>query len=528
MMENLLPSKRNRRFNVLSPIGGACLCVLSMGAQAKQLELNEAWQMEIDTIVSYGAAWRVESADPDNLLDPNADDGNRNFDKGLISNRASFLTDIDISDGDKGLFMRVNGFYDDEYHSSTDHDSPATYNSGPMYGGTAGSNRAFAKDTTGQHGDDLRLLDMFFYSNFAIGDHDANLRIGRQVVSWGESLFIQNSINSANPADASKANVPGIEIKEILLPVSMIYGQVDLNDRWNVEAYYQFEWEKTEIDAAGSYFSSNDMLDEGGDSLLVPHPFTAGALFPLPRSHDRTPSDSGQWGVALHYIVPELNDTEFGFYAMNYHNKTPELIVDGSNPMAPNYYLEYLEDIRLYGVSAGTTLGDTNVGIEVSYRENQPVATAHPAMAAVPYTRTDMLQTQVSFVHLTGPTALADNITLMGEAAMTHVPGLTDEEIFGADKSAWGYTLSSSLEYNSAFPGIDLKVPMIISHGVEGVSASAASGFVEDVKKVTVGVEATYLRNLEASLKYTTFFDGGDSNVLRDRDFVAFNLKYGF
>lgn len=269
-------------------------------------------------------------------------------------------------------------------------------------------------------------------------------------------------------------------------------------------------------------------MDEGGETLLVPHPEDPTALIPLPRGADDEPSDSGQWGVALHYLVPQLNDTEFGFYAMNYHNKTPELIVDVSDPMAPNYYLEYLEDIRLYGISAGTVIGNTNVGVEVSYRENQPVATAHPALAPVPYTQTEMVQGQLSFTHLTGPTSFADNISLAGEVGFTHVSGLSDDEIFGADKDAWGYTLSSSFEYNGALPGIDLKVPLILSHGVDGVSASAASGFVEDVKKVTFGLEAIYLRNLEGSLKYTAFFGGGDLNPLRDRGFVAFNLKYGF
>ena len=528
MSKTSIASKWVRRRLVRNSLAGTSMCLLPVLVQAAQFDLGDDWQVAVDSTVSYGAAWRVESADPDNLLDPNMDDGNRNFDKGLISNRVSVVSDVDISDGNKGLFLRVNGFYDDRYHSSTDHDLPATYNSDPMYGGSAASSRDFADNTIDQHGDDLRLLDAFFYTNFTLGDHDAALRVGRQVVSWGESLFIQNSINSANPVDASKANVPGIEVKEILLPVNMIFGQVDLTDRLSMEAYYQFEWKKSEIDAAGSYFSYNDMLDEGGDNLLVPHPVIPNALFPLSRSGDRTPSDSGQWGVAFHYMVPELNDTEFGFYAMNYHNKTPELLIDASNPMAPHYYLEYLDDIRLYGLSMGTVLGSTNVGAEISYRENQPVAIANPATTAVPYTRTDMIQGQVSFVHLTGPNALADNITLMGEAAVTHVPDLDDDEIFGADKTAWGYTLSSTFEYNSALPGIDLKVPVVISHSVDGVSASLASGFSEGVKKVSFGLEAVYLRNLEASLKYSAFFGGGTSNPLRDRDFIAFNLKYGF
>lgn len=528
MSKELMPGQRALAYRMRKTALGTCLCLLPLALHGAQFELGEDWEMVVDTTLSYGAAWRVEDRASDNLRDPNADDGNRNFDKGLISNRLSILSDIEITDGSNGVFLRVNGFYDDVYHRSTDHDSPGTYNSDPMYGGSAPSSKDFADGTVDQHGDDLRLLDAFFYTGFLVGDQYASLRIGRQVVSWGESLFIQNSINSANPVDASKANVPGIEIKEILLPVNMVFGQVGLSDRLSMSGYYQFEWEKTEIDAAGSYFSYNDMLDEGGENLLVPHPTIANALFPIPRSKDRTPSDSGQWGLAFHYLAPALNDIELGFYAMNYHNKTPELILDMSDPLAPNYYLEYLEDIRLYGISAGTVIGGTNVGLEVSYRDGQPVATANPAMAQVPYTRADMVQGQVSFVHLTGPNILADNVTLMGEVGANHVNDLNDGELFDVDQTAWGYTLSGTFDYNRAMPGIDLKVPVVISHGVDGVSASQASGFVEDVKKASVGLEAVYLRNLEASLNYTAFFGGGDRNALRDRDFIAFNLKYGF
>ncbi|MGD1933120.1 MAG: DUF1302 family protein [Candidatus Phaeomarinobacter sp.] len=41
------------------------------------------------------------------------------------------------------------------------------------------------------------------------------------------------------------------------------------------------------------------------------------------RGADETPSDSGQWGVALRYYSEELNSTEFGFYYMNYHSRLP-------------------------------------------------------------------------------------------------------------------------------------------------------------------------------------------------------------
>ena len=44
-----------------------------------------------------------------------------------------------------------------------------------------------------------------------------DLRIGRQVLSLGESTFIPNGINVVNSADLSKLRVPGSELKEALL-----------------------------------------------------------------------------------------------------------------------------------------------------------------------------------------------------------------------------------------------------------------------------------------------------------------------
>jgi hypothetical protein len=43
----------------------------------------------------------------------------------------------------------------------------------------------------------------------------------------------------------------------------------------------------------------------------------------LPRAMDRNPDDNGQYGIALRYLAKDFNSTEFGFYFMNYHSRTP-------------------------------------------------------------------------------------------------------------------------------------------------------------------------------------------------------------
>src|SRR5690606_39533517 len=98
------------------------------------------------------------------------------------------------------------------------------------------------------------------------------------------------------------------------------------------------------------------------------------------RAADRDARDSGQWGLALRWMGEE---TEYGAYVMNYHSRTPNIsyinadratitniaTTAASLPAAArqsftslallgtgSYFLEYPEDIRLYGLSFSTSL----------------------------------------------------------------------------------------------------------------------------------------------------------------------------
>jgi two-component system phosphate regulon sensor histidine kinase PhoR len=64
-----------------------------------------------------------------------------------------------------------------------------------------------------------RMLDLYGFAALPIGDKLLDVRVGNQVVSWGESLFFPNTSGAQSPADATKSNVPGTEVKDILLPL---------------------------------------------------------------------------------------------------------------------------------------------------------------------------------------------------------------------------------------------------------------------------------------------------------------------
>ena len=175
----------------------------------------------------------------------------------------------------------------------------------------------------------------------------------------------------------------------------------------------------------------------------------AAPLAKLERRGDVDAKDSGQFGISARYYAADLNDTEFGAYFMNYHSRTP--IISGYTSTGPAglspyrgaYLLEYPEDIRLYGLSFATSVGDYSVSGELSYRPNMPVQVnlvesllaALNAHAPVPglsletdriaaaglgnlasaYDRMEVTQAQVTVARFFEQVMGASRLTLLGE-----------------------------------------------------------------------------------------------------------------
>ena len=374
------------------------------------------WSGSFDTTVSYGVSWRAGDLDPENVgkayWDPansqlsnaerrasvgrwsvNGDDGNRNYPDGgdLISHTAKFTSELDVNRGNFGLFTRFTGFYDFE---NADQDF-------------------LSKEAEERVGKDVRLLDLYVWAEHEVGDRFLNWRLGRQVVSWGESTFIQQGIAVINPVDVSAVRLAGSELKEAYEGVNMLYGSIDLTPNLSLEALYMFEYRGIIPDPAGAYFGTNDygtpgatflMLGFGAPDQPVINPdlyetvclegkydqtdspwgvvgAAGGCLAAVPRIDDRDPSDSGQYGVSLRWFAEGLNSTEFGFYFLNYHSRLPlasGIAITSALPtnLAPGtarYFMEYPEDIQLWGASFNSNIGTWAWSGEVSYRPNLPL-----------------------------------------------------------------------------------------------------------------------------------------------------------
>ena len=446
-----------------------------------------------DSSLSVGASW--STAKPDrNLIGVNnggkglsqtSDDGHLNFKRGeTFSKIFKGIHDLELKYGDTGVFVRGKYWYDfelkdesREFKDISDH-----------------NRKEGAKSSGGQ------ILDAFIYHNYSIADAPGSVRFGKQVVSWGESTFIGGGINSVNPIDVSAFRRPGAEIKEGLIPVNMFYVSQSLTDNLSAEAFYQLEWDQTVTDNCGTFFSQPDVIADGcSDNLRLlgkRSTVAAGGGLPLmnafgvdineegvlvKRGADRDARDSGQFGVAMHYNFEPL-DTEFGAYFMNYHSRAPifsatgasAATYDAANALTPtpavglrplivagnsSYFVEYPEDIRLYGLSFSTTLPTgTAWSGELSYRPNAPVQLnttdilyagvtpliglggASPLQGAADqdlhgYRRKELTQFQTTFTHFFDQVMGASRLTLVGEVGVTHVGGLESksEARYGRD-----------------------------------------------------------------------------------------------
>jgi hypothetical protein len=551
---------------LLKPLALALAVAGAGPAAAFQFDPGFGVKGSLDTTVSYGLSVRASErasslvgiVNGGSMRSVNEDDGNLNFDKNEpFANLIKATSDLELKWRNFGFFGRGTAYYDWKIMRKDG------------LGDTA-------QDRMGK---DFVGLDGFVYGNFEPGGKNLSVRVGRQVISWGESTFIPNGINSINPVDLSKLRVPGSELKEAFLPTAGIWANQQLTDNLSVEGYYLTNHDKIRIDPRGTYFSNNDFASDDANRVVIafgrrndenrppsnpvpPLPGAAAALSGIasalygpydpaasvwaPRSPDKDADDDGQYGIALRLLTPDLNNTEFGLYFMNYHSRIPlfsgikgratSAITGG--PLIPTfcstpalaslchtgtatYYAEYPEDIKLYGLSFNTA-GPAGVALqgEISYRSNQPVQYATPELllaalgvgnlitgttqipgqtpgvttaALVPdgtyiqgYAQTKMTQFQVTGTKSIPAFANSDQLVLVGEAGVT-----------------WFNDLPEGVKFNG--PGVLLPATQI---GANGIGATPASlGAVQETGFLTT---TSWGYRLAARMEYNNALLGGN------------------
>ena len=303
-----------------------CLALLLATPSVWAMDLSSGeLSANLDVTVSVGGTYRLNDPAADQIglanggtaYSVNADDGNLNYDKGWVSVPVLLSADLQMNYRNSGAFFRANAFYDTINEDEDRERTPLT---------------SAAMDRVGSRFD---MLDAYVWHNFEIGGNPVNFRVGRQVLNWGESTFIQNGISAINPVDVSKLRLPGSELRDAFLPVWMASASIDVSDNVTIEAFYQLKYKEIIIDPPGTFFSTNDFVGRGGSQVYLGF----GALSDLsplgaiPRGEDVKPSDSGQFGLASRIYAPGLNGTEFGLFFLNTHSRLP--VLSARTPTVP-------------------------------------------------------------------------------------------------------------------------------------------------------------------------------------------------
>ena len=516
---------------------------------------------QFDNTVSYGVAWRTSDRDKGQIMPGNGaaigettygssynyDDGTLNYSKGdIYTNVVKWSGDLELNYQNYGGFFRARAYYDT---AIMDEDTDFK----PLSDGT--------KDAAGKGAE---LLDAYVWADYEIGYTPINVRIGRQVVSWGESTFIQGGINSINPVDASAFRKPGAEVKEGLLPVNMVYTSIGLSTDLTLEAFYQLQWEKTRTDPCGTFFSTVDFVADdcspvilGGTAderdMLAFRDAEIEAGVPLSdrvspvteRLPDDQPKDSGQYGLALRWYSEALGDTEFGLYYMNIHSRLPYIngavtnydtlgtitgTVGGQvnadatyDTYRPLYQIAYPEDIQIAGISFATSTEDgASISGEISYRPDMPVQwNAFELILAgtgTPWSRLYQARAAETddITNLYGELSQGYDELDIWQAQMTYIKFF--DRVFGADRLA--VVGEIGMTYVNDLPSTD--EARYGRSGAYGIGNN--SGVYDSVNHCAASGDATANVNTDYCTNdgYTTELSGG----IRVRSILDFNNAF--
>ncbi len=333
-------------------------CNNSVSALAFRTDvLGEPLGILTDFEVAYGVRWRVQDRDTD-LVSPgnggtrsngngNIDDGNLNYDVGSpVSNMVKADGEVTLVWGNFGAFVRAYAFYD---YENERRDRART---------------ELSSEALDQVGSDAQVLDAYLSARFDPKGMPLQLRLGRQVIGWGESRFFPaDSANVANPFNLPLFEQPTGQLKDLRLPVGMLWGSLQLSPDFAIEGYYQYEWNESILSAKGTYLSTSDVVTPGStfaqsgpfpdqgtnvDAALGLPAGTVGFVpnwYQVPRISSDRPSDQGQYGISLRMLAPKLNDSSFHLLFANYHSKVPAIVAITPSTQT---YLDY----SLQGIAA--------------------------------------------------------------------------------------------------------------------------------------------------------------------------------
>ncbi|RJG02689.1 DUF1302 domain-containing protein [Noviherbaspirillum sedimenti] len=504
---------------------------------------NPDISMQWGNTVRYNAGWRVENRDPVLARSPSNDEGTNSFNRGdMVTNRLDLLSEFDFSYR-KQLGFRISGaaWADAAFHDDV-RTGPTLASRGSYF------NNQFSNFTKRYHkGLSGELLDAYVFSNFELGGMPGDVKIGRHSVLWGEAVFLTvNSIShSQAPTDGLKAVTnPGIDAKELAMPIGQISANLQATPELSLSAQYYFEWRPSRSPEGGTYLAGTDFLLNGPDRVSP-----APGLF-LRNGGNIEPSGRGDWGLAARWR-PSWLDGTVGVYYRDFTEKNPSVSL---NIPSRIYNPVYPKNIQLIGMSLSKNLGGISFGSEVSYRKNQPLVSSITD-GNQEGARGNTWHLLANAVVAMAPNAIWNSATLIGELGYSRWDKVTTGQNYflgcsqrpaGDQGAGTGCVTKDALQamvrftpqWLSVWPGWDVSGLASYSLGLKGNSAVANNG-TKNGGSYSLGATFTYNQRHDFSISYNDYratYEPTASGVTRvtngtqrqDRGWVVLTYKGSF
>lgn len=349
--------------------------------------------------VTFGASYRLESADPNLLYSfnaaavgltglagggQNADDANTNFRKHDATSRVlKGYLDLAAKQGNFSALVRIKAWRDYALR-----DNPRAWGNSPS-GYAAGQPLSDRGAPLLSRFSGVALSDYYGQYSTSVGAMKVLGRVGQQSLSWGERASFPGGLSSLNPVDVPALRRPGFVPQETRVPVPALFGRAEVSPLLALEGFVQTRFRPAALDMCGTNWSVADYLVNGCDKAYAGLPATSDRIRDRNGSYMKriaSPSSTSQsqYGVGLNWKSAALG-ADIGFYHARYINRTPTPGLRNTTRVGPAlipgdpdgknlaFYTEYVRGIELYALTFARKVAGANLYAEVSYRPNQPL-----------------------------------------------------------------------------------------------------------------------------------------------------------